>query len=94
VNRINKSQPLEKALSKARALAERHKALEAADVSAPMIAQRITSVPQVQPPQELFNSSVKAARRVRPRSDLKSDNEVANNLVCFCHTCVLILACL
>lgn len=83
VNRVNKEHPVEKAISKARALAHKQEAREAADGRlAPLLAQRITSVPQVQPPQELFNSSMKAVRRVKARNDLKSENEVANNLVC------------
>lgn len=85
VNRVNRTHPVEKAISKARALAQKDETALAHDGRhAPLIAQRITSVPQVQPPQELFNSSMKAVRRVKPRSDLKNENEVAKNLVC-CH---------
>lgn len=83
VNRLKKENAVQKAVSKARAIAQKEEVAQAAGGRhAPVIAQRITKVPQVQPPQELFNSSMKAVRRVRPRTDLRSEHEAAKNLVC------------
>ena len=82
VNRVNKHFPVEKAITKARALAHREEAARSAGGRhAPLIAQRITAVPQVQPPQELFNSCMKVVRRVTPRSDIRNANDAASNLV-------------
>ena len=76
---------MEKALTKARALAHKEEAKQTAGRRhAPLIAQRITAVPQVQPPQELFNSCMKAVRRVRTRADIKNENDAASNLVSSC----------
>jgi hypothetical protein len=83
INRVNKY-TVNKALAKARALAVSEKVTgHAAHQNTAHIGKRITVVPQVQPPQELFNSAMKKVRQTKPRADMRSEKDAARNLVCY-----------
>lgn len=82
--RINK-QTTQKLISRAKTLAHASAPIAAGseDVRPNVgLTSRLMTVPQIQQPQELFNSAMKPVRKLKPRTDLRTDQEVASNLVC------------
>lgn len=83
IKRANKV-ATQKLISRAKTLAHASSAPPVAgrEAGAPSLTGRLMTVPQIQQPQELFNSAMKPVRKLKPRADLRYDQEVASNLVC------------
>lgn len=82
IKRVNKL-ATQKLISRAKTLALASAPPAAGpDAVAPSLTSRLMTVPQIQQPQELFNSAMKPVRKLKPRTDLRYDQEVASNLVC------------
>lgn len=86
--RVNKV-ATQKLISRAKTLAHASSAPPVAgrEAGAPSLTSRVMTVPQIQQPQELFNSAMKPVRKLKPRADLRFDLEVASNLVCTFRPC-------
>lgn len=82
VNRINKV-VTQKLISRAKTLAHASAPADTrSDSAVPALTSRLMAVPQIQQPQEMFNSAMKPVRKLKPRADLRYDQEIASNLVC------------
>eukprot|EP00892_Ulva_mutabilis_P010762 jgi/Ulvmu1/8058/UM004_0295.1 len=80
VKRVNKV-VTQKLVSRAKTLAHASAPPKTrSDGVMPSLTSRLMAVPQIQQPQELFNSAMKPVRKLKPRTDLRYDQEVASNL--------------
>lgn len=84
VGRLKSASKLEKAIIKARAIAEANAAIQKPTFRGSCLrgaTRNLRDVPQLQPPQEMFNAAMKEVRRLRPRQDIPKESSRAANLV-------------